>query len=188
MSQTLLQLTPSQIILSFACLLFVSYLLPITRRLAPEEQDTHNYYQRQAQIELQCLAKIRTHRRRLEHLRCVHHFVFEEMILTALRRRGHRIQRNERYTGDGGIDGQVRINRKLHLIQAKRYSNHISPAHVRDFAEVCRRQRKPGLFIHTGITSEQSREIAEEGNVEIISGRRLTRLFLRPRIRGVERV
>jgi len=188
MSQALAQLTPDQAILVISAILTLSFLLPVTRRPPREDESAHNFYQAQAQKELKRLGKLKTQRRRLEHLRGVHHFVFEEMILTALRRRRHRIQRNERYTGDGGIDGQVKIKRKLYLIQAKRYSNHISPAHVRDFAEVCRRHRKPGLFIHTGKTSAQSREIASEGNVEIISGRRLTRIFLKPRTRGLERI
>jgi restriction system protein len=189
MSQTLLQLAPHQVILlCSALLIFFSFILPVSRQVPRKEETSHTYYQAQAQKELKQLARLRTRKGRLEYLRGVHHFVFEEMILTALRRRGHRITRNERYTGDGGIDGQVKIKRKLYLIQAKRYSNHISPAHVRDFAEVCRRQRKPGLFIHTGKTSEQSLAIASEGNVEIISGRRLLRLFIKPRVKMLESI
>ena len=63
--------------------------------------------------------------------------IFEEMILTALKKRGHKIIRNKKYTGDGGLDGQITMNGVEYLIQAKRYKNHINAAHVREFALIC---------------------------------------------------
>ncbi|WP_248844390.1 restriction endonuclease [Escherichia coli] len=38
---------------------------------------------------------------------------------------GFRTIRNKRYTGDGGIDGQVKCGKHRYLIQAKRYRGHI---------------------------------------------------------------
>jgi hypothetical protein len=60
-------------------------------------------------------------------------FCFEEMILTALKRRGLKIRRNKRYTGDGGIDGRFWADGQLILIQAKLYRDHIKPQDVEDF-------------------------------------------------------
>ena len=83
-------------------------------------------------------------------------FVIEEAILTAYNRAGHPIRRNKRYTGDGGIDGWVKLDRHWHAVQAKRYSSSINPAHVDDFAEVCRRRRCRGVFVHFGRTGPKS--------------------------------
>ncbi len=114
----------------------------------------------------------------ITHLRQVDPFVFEEMILTAIKKQGHSITRNKRYTGDGGIDGQCTINGVDYLIQAKRYTNHINPAHVIEFAGICKRRNKKGLFVHTGKTGAKSKQIAQNTKIEMISGQRLLNLLL----------
>lgn len=114
----------------------------------------------------------------MTHLRQVDPFVFEEMILTAIKRQGHKIQRNKRYTGDGGVDGRCYINGKDYLIQAKRYKAHINPQHVIEFASICRRHNKRGLFVHTGKTGAKSKQVAQNTNLEMISGQRLLNLLL----------
>ncbi len=114
----------------------------------------------------------------MTHLRQVNPFVFEEMILTAIKRQGHKIQRNKRYTGDGGIDGRCTINGQDFLIQAKRYKAHINPQHVIEFAGICKRQNKRGLFVHTGKTGAKSKSVAQNTNLEMISGQRLLNLLL----------
>src|SRR3546814_11160707 len=43
-------------------------------------------------------------------LRAMDPLAFEELLLEAFERRGHRVIRNRRYTGDGGIDGEVIID------------------------------------------------------------------------------
>lgn len=110
-------------------------------------------------------------------LRQVNPFVFEEIILTAIKRRGCKIVRNKRYTGDGGVDGRCYLNGKEYLIQAKCYSTHINPAHVKDFARICRYRKKRGLFIHTGRTGAKSKSIANAEGIEIISGERLLKML-----------
>lgn len=110
-------------------------------------------------------------------LRQVNPFVFEEIILTAIKRRGYKIIRNRRYTGDGGIDGRCFLNDREYLIQAKRYSAHINPAHVKEFARICHHKKKRGLFIHTGKTSAKSKSIASAEGIEIISGERLLNML-----------
>lgn len=114
----------------------------------------------------------------ITHLRGVDPFVFEEMILTAIKRHGHKIQRNKRYTGDGGIDGRCTINGQDFLVQAKRYKAHINPQHVVEFAAICKRQNKRGLFVHTGKTGAKSKSVAKSTNLEMISGQRLLNLLL----------
>src|SRR5438105_3000787 len=80
------------------------------------------------------------------YLRKIDSFCFEEVVLTALSRRGLAIERNRRYTGDGGIDGQVWINGELLLLQVKRYRRHIDCAHVEAFSQLCTSAKKKGLF------------------------------------------
>lgn len=111
---------------------------------------------------------------RMKIMRDIHPNVFEELLLTALKSPLRKIKRNDRYTGDGGLDGKVRIFGQWHLIQAKRYSNHIDPNHVDEFAQLCRREGCPGLFIHTGKTGERSRDIINStDNLTMISGQAL---------------
>src|SRR3546814_6309274 len=75
--------------------------------------------------------------------------------------RGHRVIRNRRYTGDGGIDGEVIIDGQRWLIQAKRYRDAIRPEHVWDFAQMCATRRRRGMFIHTGRTGGMSRTVVD---------------------------
>ena len=69
-----------------------------------------------------------------------------ELGVAKLKKRGFKIIRNKRYTGDGGIDGRAYKNDQHYLIQAKRYRKHINPAHVTEFAEICKRRKGKGLF------------------------------------------
>lgn len=114
---------------------------------------------------------------KLNYLRKVNPFVFEEIVLTAFSKNGYTIFRNKRYTGDGGIDGKVMINGKLYLIQAKRYSTSINPKHVIDFNEAINREKAfGGYFVHTGRTGEKSHQ-NQQGNIEFISGSKLLTLI-----------
>jgi len=110
------------------------------------------------------------------YLRKVDPLVVEELVLTALEAQGHRIRRNVRYTGDGGIDGRCWMDGRLHLIQVKRYGRHISPEDVRAFCALCAAEDAQGLFIHTGRTGPASARLASE-TVKIISGARLLQLL-----------
>lgn len=116
----------------------------------------------------------------LRYLRCIDPFMFEELVLYAFSRCGYRVVRNERYTGDGGIDGRMRKGRRRYLLQMKRYSGYVDAVHVRDFAALCRRCRCGGAFVHTGRTGKAGRDEAEaEQGVSIVSGERLVRLLCR---------
>ena len=114
----------------------------------------------------------------IAYLRRLDPFVFEELILEAFQRSGYQIRRNPRYTGDGGIDGQVRINGIWCIIQAKRYSGAIRPQHVHDFVQLCEERRQPGVFVHTGRTGPRSRSaLGRFDSAIFISGDRLVRLL-----------
>lgn len=114
----------------------------------------------------------------IAYLRKIDPYVFEELILWAFRKKGFRVRRNKRYSGDGGIDGRVKINGQTFLIQDKRYTGHVSLAHVKAFDEVCRRRHRQGLFIHTGRTGEGSREVVwSSPRVSVISGSGLVELL-----------
>jgi restriction system protein len=113
----------------------------------------------------------------VSYLRKINPFVFEELILTAFKRLGHKITRNKKYTGDGGIDGRVCINGVDYLVQAKRYRNHISAAHMSEFIDICRREKMKGLFIHTGRTGKLARTRGQDSSVDIVSGQRLLNLL-----------
>lgn len=114
---------------------------------------------------------------KINYLRCIDPFVFEEMILTAYQNKGLKIRRNKKYTGDGGIDGQVFIDKKLYLIQAKRYSSYINPYHVSNFSEVIKKNRAAGgFFIHTGKTGKKA-HVNLDSNIKIISGEELLNLL-----------
>ena len=126
---------------------------------------------------LTALRKIESPAQQFSFLRKVDPFIFEEMILTSLADTGAKIKRNHRYTGDGGIDGRATIKGTKYLIQAKRYKGHISAQHVKEFADICRRQRKKGLFIHTGKTGKQAWNNASGDQVTVISGAKMLGLM-----------
>lgn len=113
---------------------------------------------------------------RLLYLRKVDPYVFEELVLTALKENGYKIKRNKRYSGDGGIDGKVFIDGKLFFVQSKRYKGHITLQHVKDFSSVCERYNASGLFVHTGRTGKAVRDM-DCNRVTIISGNRLDLLI-----------
>lgn len=115
----------------------------------------------------------------ISYLRKINPFTFEELILLAFEKKGYRVQRNARYTGDGGIDGTVFINGHKTLIQAKRYKNFINQKHLYEFGCLCREQTCNGLFIHTGRTGDTAKKVKQSfPEVKIISGKKLDQLFL----------
>ena len=109
----------------------------------------------------------------ITYLRKIDPFVFEEMILSVFKEMGYKIKRNKKYTGDGGTDGQVWINRQHHHIQAKRYSSYINKQHMLEFIQLNKEKKTTGLFIHTGKTGKETKLLAKNNGVEIISGEKL---------------
>ncbi len=119
-------------------------------------------------------------------LRQMNPSAFEELLLTCCQEQGWKIQRNFRYTGDGGIDGRVIIAGKLYLIQAKRYRGYINPQHIHKFRQVIQSEEAAGgFFIHTGKTGDRSKELLREYRVSLISGQRLVNFVLGQRLKIV---
>ncbi|EIA9097383.1 restriction endonuclease, partial [Escherichia coli] len=113
-----------------------------------------------------------------KYLRKINPYVFEELLLLAFERRGMRVIRNSRYSGDGGLDGQVLIDGERWLIQAKRYGRTIRPSHIDDFGELLRREGCRGFFVHTGRTGPASRaRLVLWPDIELVSGQRLLKLL-----------
>ena len=127
------------------------------------------------------IRSIKNNRARLSYLRKIDPYVFEELVLNSLSNSGYRIQRNDRYSGDGGIDGKVISRGGVILIQSKRYSNHINASDVKDFARVCKQNKSYGLFVHTGRTGRLAKQHKSK-NIDIISGERLLKLVCKSRV------
>lgn len=100
----------------------------------------HRYRQQKAAIVLPRLGP--NNPATLAYLRKIDPFVFEEPLLTCLADKGFRVQRNERYTGDGGIVGRFvdRLGR-VFLLQAKSYKGAISSSHVGTFLTLLSKQK-----------------------------------------------
>jgi restriction system protein len=116
----------------------------------------------------------------LSILRRMNPYAFEELLLTCCHEQGWEIERNFRYTGDGGIDGRLTIAGRLYLIQAKRYRGYINPKHIRDFYQVIQGEKAHGgFFIHTGRTGELANQLLREYQISLLSGQRLVDFVLR---------
>lgn len=159
-------------------LLLLLSLLGWIALLVGTRANRHRRYQRQARCVLDRLPQLAGDGQRLNYLRKINPYVFEELLLTAFERRGYPIKHNSRYSGDGGLDGQVWIDGQRYLIQAKRYARTISLAHVAEFGALVRRERCRGLFVHTGRTGPKSRaELAHIPEIELLSGQKLLNLL-----------
>lgn len=141
----------------------------------------HRWRRRQARImclQLQGVDRSQPPNLVYSRLRGMDPLAFEELLLECFERRGCKVARNHRYTGDGGVDGKIIIQGEVWLVQAKRYAGAIRPEHVDAFASLCRSKRMRGLFIHTGRTGPQSQTIlGRHAHIEILSGERLLALI-----------
>lgn len=111
------------------------------------------------------------------YIRKIDPFVFEEMLLTCFKERGCKVVRNRRYTGDGGIDGKIWIDKQRIFLQAKRYSKHINAKDVEEFNLLVSKSISKGLFIHTGKTGDTARQHVDHSTIQIISGSSLVNLL-----------
>ncbi|EMF4314408.1 restriction endonuclease [Salmonella enterica] len=138
----------------------------------------HRRYRQTAERVLTRLPQLASDGARLNYLRRINPYVFEELLLLALENQGLKVIRNPSYSGDGGLDGQVFIAGKRWLIQARRYSRSISPQHIRDFGELLACENCCGFFIHTGRTGRKSRDgLQTYPQVRLVSGQRLLHLL-----------
>lgn len=140
----------------------------------------HQQYIRQAELVLERLRSGEVQLpKALGILRKMNPYAFEELLLTCCHERGWKIERNFKYSNDGGIDGRVAIAGKLYLVQAKRYRGHIKAKDIRDFNQVIQKERvHGGFFIHTGRTGELAKELLREYQISLLSGQRLVDFVL----------
>ncbi|WP_210526008.1 restriction endonuclease [Pantoea ananatis] len=173
----LIRANPVQVGVAVAlALVLVCLLSPFCLRSASDRR--HRLYQKRAASALVRLTELRDDAARMVWLRKVNPYVFEEMLLTALSRQGVHIKRNARYSGDGGLDGQVWIAGQRWLIQAKRYGATINAQHVAAFGLLAVQEQSRGLFIHTGRTGLSSHDAFRRCPLVIlISGQRLLQLL-----------
>ena len=96
-------------------------------------------------------------------------FVFEEMLLHCFKEQGYQVVRNERYTGDDGIDGRLYKDGKLYFVQSKRYSGLIQSAHVHEFEQVIQKfGADGGFFVHSGRTGDRSKGVLRQPGSKIV--------------------
>jgi restriction endonuclease Mrr len=50
---------------------------------------------------------------------------------------------------------------------------------MKDFIQLTKKDKTNGLFIHTGRTGKETKALADEYNIEIISGDKLCKLVLK---------
>ena len=117
----------------------------------------------------------------MNYLKKIDPYVFEELILTAIEKKGVIIKRNLSYSGDGGIDGQFMTSKGLVIIQAKRYDKEIKHSDVKALAKKVEISKACyGLFIHTGTTNTNIKVTCKDftQNISIISANKLVDLIL----------
>ncbi|APA68772.1 restriction endonuclease [Janthinobacterium sp. 1_2014MBL_MicDiv] len=116
----------------------------------------------------------------LAYLRSVDPLVFEEVVLSALEDAGLMVLRNQRYSGDGGIDGKVWLpGQGWYAVQSKRYGGHVNHHHVAAFGEAIRHLGfGAGLFLHTGRSGAAVYTHLTKSKVVLVSGASLVRLVL----------
>ncbi|EGR8299912.1 restriction endonuclease [Salmonella enterica] len=166
------------VIFLFLLLCFIVIAARGCRRTVSARVRRHRRYRKTAQRVLGRLPQLSSDGARLSYLRKINPYVFEELLLLALEKQGLEVIRNRSYSGDGGLDGQVFIDGKCWLIQAKRYSRSISPQHVREFGELLAREGCCGFFIHTGRTGSKSLNYLQcWRTMQLISGQRLLNLL-----------
>ena len=107
MGQAMTLLTELYPILIFT--LLALGVIALTRRL----KNNHRYRVKSARRVVQRLYEIPTFEQRLAYLRKIDAFVFEELILEALERRGHKIKRNAQSISRGAYASMCNENHRL---------------------------------------------------------------------------
>lgn len=159
--------------------LFVAVMLGLNcRGRETASRRRHRRYQATAMRVLVRLPLLGGDGQRLAYLRKINPYVFEELLLLAFERQGYAVIRNTAYSGDGGLDGQVIIEGKTYLIQAKRYGRTITPSHITSFGALLRHHHCQGFFIHTGRTGQLSHALLQNHpHIHLVSGQKLLALL-----------
>lgn len=156
-----------------------SMLFRTLRSLVKREKRTHRWRRKQARTMIADFQNSEPEPARIfARVRAMDALAFEELVMEAFASRRLRVRRSKRYSGDGGIDGEVRIDGQWVLLQMKRYKGSIAVAHVRDFQSLCAARGKGGLFVHTGKTTSGSKALFDgNARIHVISGQKLVDLL-----------
>lgn len=167
-----------------------SYNKKSTSKAAKPKSDKHKRNIEMADKVILRLAEIEYDGQRINYLKKINPYVFEEFVLTMFEVDGYKIKRSESYSSDGGYDGEVfrkpvssnrifttRMERIL--VQSKCYTGHIKRDHVNGFILLCAKEKCPGYFVHCGKTPLELFHHALKHNVRIISGYALLRMINR---------
>ncbi len=101
-------------------------------------------------------------------------YAFEYLITEGLKRQGADIRKIQRASGDGGIDGMLKLQGRWHLIQAKRYRSPVSTPMIEDFHRLCQEKRMPGVFVASSGFTQPARQFAQRTRrVKLLDGARL---------------
>lgn len=124
--------------------------------------------------------------RAFAYLRTVDPLLYEETVMSALEDGGAIVQRNLRYTGDGGVDGRCLLpghGVRPFAVQCKRYGSTVAPKHVADFCRVIDGKRfAGGLLVHCGRTGPLSYSALKGEAVHLVSGDSMLDLLLNGRL------
>lgn len=149
---------------------WISFSMSVRNRWIFFSKRKHRRNIRQSRVIWKKLASFSQLGARMLYLRKVSPYVFEEFVLTVFENQGYPIWRSPSYSGDGGMDGKVWIyGMGWVAIQSKRYAKLIKPSHVQAFVNLSK-GFSAGIFVHSGSTSDISRDHLLSSNVCILSG------------------
>lgn len=158
--------------------LLIPVLLYLIYLLVPKESRKHKRYYKYSITIYNKLKEMPYEGQKINYLKKINPYVFEELILYSLKEKGYKVIRNKSYSNDGGIDGKFYIDNQLFLVQAKRYQNHINKKHVTDFERIVIEHKAKGIFCHTGLTGKGSKEEFNNSQfIDFYSGSKLLKLL-----------
>jgi restriction system protein len=166
-------------IINLSLLLILTLLIILFFLISkPERKNRHSHNIKKSHTIIEKISNFKYEGQRINYLRKIDPFVFEELLLSSFEKKGYSIKRNIKYTGDNGFDGVVfDSNNNEILIQAKRYKGYINPKHVESFNCLIKSKKAyKGYFIHTGKTGKLNGN-DYLGTIEIISGSKLLNLI-----------
>jgi len=132
------------------------------KKLAEEEEAQKKAAKERAYKEW--VAKIRLP----EYLINMHPAEFEHLICDLFQRMGYEVEHTQ-YSGDGGIDGYLRKNGDLSILQCKRVKGSVGEPVLRDlFGTMHDKDAKEGIVATTGNVSAKARAWAENKPIKIL--------------------
>lgn len=159
-------------------------IIAIVLYLWPSSAQKHKQHKKNIRTAKKTLSRIKKLSRRNDHdaifkvLRSkISPYVFEELVLTSFEQYGAKITRSTSYSGDGGIDGKVKMKGKTFLIQSKKYTGYIKASDTRDHISLCKSRGALGYFVHTGLSGRMSKKAIVDSPVTIISDTDLVNLL-----------